>query len=539
MCKTSPFFFALLALSLVVSGCAPTMERTETPEAIPAIPTITPSPMPAEPEENDISADEGSGVNEVDGYVFMEKRTSYRLDLSEDGTLVINRVTGETVIVPYGDEMVFATYSRYSKNTSSIIHNVRSHAETYAPWEDIVDLPVDFLRTGAYSTWNGMTPQESIEAIETCPFFFPDRADKVIVAYINLMEFTKIGNWDYAFDPSWDANNDNLIDDQLNNLPDYVDTKVLNEAWKGYVAAYWTDSWKEVLKKKIDLAAAQNFDGVMFDVMTGYWTWMNAYSDSDLDDLRQKSVDLVIEMSEYAKSKYGTAFLITANLDRNVYLYFDDMGAHVDGGYFQNAYFDWDGSGEIVDYGISALDEDSGNPLIEFMGNQGLPLLNMDHLGTGNVSPGLDFEDFDDRITEKNLLLLFRWAAESGSLPFVTQVFMQLTSYNEIPRFSRVIPGQETFGNTPYDDWVLGSDTDDVVLTGGGSDLFFGSQGNDHFEGGSDSDTALYSGNINDYSIVQDETGVITVTDNSGQDGVDTLLDVERLIFNDTTVVNP
>jgi Ca2+-binding RTX toxin-like protein len=162
----------------------------------------------------------------------------------------------------------------------------------------------------------------------------------------------------------------------------------------------------------------------------------------------------------------------------------------------------------------------------------------MDHLGTGEVSPGLDFVNYDDRITEENLLLIFRWAAESGSLPFVTEVFMQLTSYNEIPRFSRVIPGKESFGNTAYNDWVLGSDTDDVVLTGDGSDLFYGGQGNDRFEGGPGSDAALFNGNMNEYTISHDVNGITTITDNAGQEGVDTLIDVELLIFNDTTVVN-
>lgn len=523
--KTKMFGISLIVFNLVAcQSIAPSPTETPQPTASHApTSTATITPKPTE-EEN--------------GFIFSENRTAYRLDLSENGTIVIHRETGEMVTVPYGEEMVFATYSRYSKDTSSIIHNVRSHAETYAAWEDISDLPVDFLRTGAYTKWNGMTPLESIEAIETCPYFFPDRPDKVIVAYVNLMAFNRIGNWDFAFDPSWDTNNDNLIDDGATDLPDYVDTKVLHEAWASYDAAYWTDSWKEVLQKKIDLAAAENFDGVMLDVTDGYWAWMDAYPDSDLDDLRQKSVTLIKEMSDYAKSKYGTAFLITANLDRHAYLYFDDMGAHVDGGYFQNAFFHWDGSGEIIDYGISGFDEDSGNPLIEFMEDQGIPLLNMDHLGTGNVSTGLDFENYDDRITEENLLLHFRWAAEYGSLPFVTEVFMHLTSYDKVPRFSRVIPGKEAFGNTAYNDWVLGSDTDDIVLTGDGSDLFYGGQGNDRFEGGPDIDAALFIGSMSEYSISYDENGVITITDNTGQDGVDTLIDVERLIFNDATVEN-
>jgi Ca2+-binding RTX toxin-like protein len=528
-------FFALVVL-LLISSCSPSPSNETPISPTNTVPPASPTDEPG--TDGEPVADGDSDTIEEEAYIFSDKRTAYRLDLSEDGTNVIHRQTGETVTVPYGEEMVFATYSRTSKDTSEIIHNVRSHVETYAPWEEIADLPVDYLRTGLYATWDGMTPQQSISAIETCPFSFPDRSDKVVVAYVNLMEFTKIGNWDSAFDPTWDANNDNLIDAGLTDLPDYVDTKVFNEAWVGYVAAYWTDSWKEVLQKRVDLAAAENFDGVMFDVMTGYWTWMDAYPGGDVEDYRQKMVTLIKDMSEYAKSKYGTAFLITANLDWFVYLYFDDLGSYVDGGYFQNAYFDWDGSGNIGG-GIDSLDESAGNPLIEFMAAQGLSLLDMDHLGTGQVTPGLDFENYDDRISEENWLLLFRWAAESGSLPYATRLFMDSLPYNGIPRFSRVIPGKEAFGNTPYDDWVLGSDAVDVVLTGDGADLFYGGPGNDHYEGGAGNDTALFNGNSTDYTVSHDENGVTTVTDNTGQEGVDTLIDVERLIFNDLTMEIP
>lgn len=469
-----------------------------------------------------------------DTFTFSDDRTEYRLDLTENGTSVIHRATGEVVTVPFGALMHFTDCSRYSKNTSSIIHNVRSHAEIYSNWDEIVDLPVDYLRTSVYHTWNGKTPQECIDELETCPHVFPDRADKVIVSYVNLMEFSNIGNWDFAFDPSWDIDNDALIDSGVTDLPDYVDTTVFNEPWKNYVAAYWTDSWKTVLKKRTDIAAKQNFDGIMFDVMTGYWTWMDAYPDSDLDDLRQKSVTLIKEISDYSKTKYGTAFIITANLDRDTYLYFEDLVTYVDGGYFQNAFFSWYGSAIVDGYGLSESEESYVNTPLDFIRNQGLSLLNMDHLGTGPVPPELEFENYDERITEENLLLIFRWATESGSLPFVTKLFMRIPAYNEIPRFSRVIPGNAAFGNTEYRDWVLGSDGDDEVLTGTGDDLFYGGRGNDHFEGGSGIDTALFTGDRSDYTIAQDSDSA-TVVDNVGQEGVDTLTDVERLIFNDMT----
>lgn len=473
-------------------------------------------------------------VGKKDIYIFTKLRTEYSLDLIGEGTSVLHHATGERTIVPFGSEMHFSNGIRYSKNTSAIIHNIRSHAETYTSWNDIVDLPVDFLRTAMNHTWEGKSPQESIDSINTCPYAFPDKPDRVAVAYINLMSFSITGvNWDFACDSSWDSDNDYLIDDNVTDLPDYVDKNVFDEEWKGYVVAYWTESWKNILKKKVDLVATENFDGVMFDLTTGYWSWMRAYPDSNLDDLRQKSVTVIKEISDYAKSKYGNAFLITANLDSNVNLYFEDLGYYIDGGYFQNAFFNWDGSGIINDYGFSNLAQNNIKSLIDFVKGQNISLLNMDHLGTGPVTPGLDFENYNDQITEEKLLLIFRWAAESNFLPYITTVFMSEKPYGKIPRFSRIIPDKAAFENTEYNDWVIGSNADDVVVTGVGADLFYGGEGNDYYEGGPDNDTVLFKGNMNNYTILQDKN-TVTVIDNIGQEGIDTLVDIERLIFNDT-----
>ncbi|MBV7550430.1 heme peroxidase [Pseudomonas sp. PDM26] len=55
---------------------------------------------------------------------------------------------------------------------------------------------------------------------------------------------------------------------------------------------------------------------------------------------------------------------------------------------------------------------------------------------------------------------------------------------------------------------------------------------------GPDFDTALYSGNFADYTVVENVNGTVTVTDSvAGRDGIDTLSNIERLQFTDQAIV--
>lgn len=66
-----------------------------------------------------------------------------------------------------------------------------------------------------------------------------------------------------AFDLAWDIDKDEYIDANAGQFPEYIDTKVINTAWKAYVEKCWTAAWCGQLKKKIDMTAAEHFDGVL------------------------------------------------------------------------------------------------------------------------------------------------------------------------------------------------------------------------------------------------------------------------------------
>ena len=77
---------------------------------------------------------------------------------------------------------------------------------------------------------------------------------------------------------------------------------------------------------------------------------------------------------------------------------------------------------------------------------------------------------------------------------------------------------------------------DDTQVGSGGNDLLGGFGGNDSIDGGAGTDVAYYSGARANYTVVRTETGSFTVTDSHGGEGVDTLVNVERLQFADQWV---
>jgi hypothetical protein len=85
---------------------------------------------------------------------------------------------------------------------------------------------------------------------------------------------------------------------------------------------------------------------------------------------------------------------------------------------------------------------------------------------------------------------------------------------------------------------LLGTDGNDTIQGKDGNDTLKGGKGNDTIDGGNGIDTAVYSGNIANYTIDFKGTGndKVTVTDNVGTDGTDQLKHVEFLQFNDGIV---
>ena len=69
------------------------------------------------------------------------------------------------------------------------------------------------------------------------------------------------------------------------------------------------------------------------------------------------------------------------------------------------------------------------------------------------------------------------------------------------------------------------------------NDTLIGNQANNVLDGGAGIDTAVFSGNASEYTFYKNTDGSITVSDKMvGRDGTDTLLNIEQVMFVDTTI---
>jgi Ca2+-binding RTX toxin-like protein len=123
---------------------------------------------------------------------------------------------------------------------------------------------------------------------------------------------------------------------------------------------------------------------------------------------------------------------------------------------------------------------------------------------------------------------------QSAAVPQLSPLFFGMP-YAMTPRFVRVRPGVASFAETPYRDWVLGSAAADMIATGGGDDLAVGGAGNDVIDGGSGTNTALFLGRRHDFAISRSRSAVV-VTDTTGDEGSDTLSNIQFLQFADERV---
>jgi len=81
-------------------------------------------------------------------------------------------------------------------------------------------------------------------------------------------------------------------------------------------------------------------------------------------------------------------------------------------------------------------------------------------------------------------------------------------------------------------DQLNGGAGDDQIYGEGDDDALNGGAGDDTLDGGAGNDQAIYAGNQANYTVTNTTAGLL-VADNTGMDGIDTLVGIERLVFAD------
>lgn len=87
------------------------------------------------------------------------------------------------------------------------------------------------------------------------------------------------------------------------------------------------------------------------------------------------------------------------------------------------------------------------------------------------------------------------------------------------------------YGTSGADSWLEGTGGDDFIYGLAGDDQLVGRAGDDVIDGGDGFDQATYFGNSAGYSVVENLDGSVTITDQVGNEGSDTLIGVEALYF--------
>ena len=144
--------------------------------------------------------------------------------------------------------------------------------------------------------------------------------------------------------------------------------------------------------------------------------------------------------------------------------------------------------------------------------------------GTDTLS-GMEGIQFSDRFVSLVVDRQSRDLNKDGEVDLVEVRGLDLSSTGDSLSF---VTGQSAIAHVFLSG--LGNDT---LVGGSGADVFEGGPGNDSVTGGEGIDRARFSNNYSDYTVATAD-GVTTVTHNSqGADGVDTLREVEELVFAD------
>ena len=93
----------------------------------------------------------------------------------------------------------------------------------------------------------------------------------------------------------------------------------------------------------------------------------------------------------------------------------------------------------------------------------------------------------------------------------------------------------ENLIGSAFADNLHGNDVNNVINGGAGNDQITGGGGNDNIDGGIGIDIAIFSGASKGYKISTEATSVL-VTGDAITDGIDTLLNIERIRFSDKSI---
>ena len=163
--------------------------------------------------------------------------------------------------------------------------------------------------------------------------------------------------------------------------------------------------------------------------------------------------------------------------------------------------------------------------------------------GAGNdtifASYGDDFEDGGEGIDTlaqggTSEYMAVTYDLENGSQG-ITGEALTLNAFANFENFDGGLSYSQGIVEVNWDYTIYGSSLDNDIKTSVGSDTIYGGEGDDSIDGGASIDTVTFSGVRSNYTITEQD-GVLTVRDDVGSDGTDTLINIEKLKFDNATL---
>lgn len=153
---------------------------------------------------------------------------------------------------------------------------------------------------------------------------------------------------------------------------------------------------------------------------------------------------------------------------------------------------------------------------------------------------GTGLETFGSNAKIKSDILAVEWSNDHGSTFSQFQLSkvevptaLQISEFYDQPSFE-FLKGNDEITASKGNDSIEGFTGNDTIKALEGNDILKGEAGNDKLDGGSGIDTAVFSGTYKQYQVNLQSGSVVDSV--AGRDGTDTLTNIERLQFSDTTI---
>lgn len=301
------------------------------------------------------------------------------------------------------------------------------------------------------------------------------------------------------------------------------------------LAAYWTDGWEAILKDRIDQFVDDGYGGIFLDDVLTHFNWYHVEGGLfdevprvDVGDVAyanvnraaqasQDMVDLLIEISAYAKQVGGEDFKVVANMDGFLLLSSElygtqketDLAAALDA--------------ILIESYVTFSQTEAIERVKTDFGDRGVDIFAFEYFDVQTGAPTLEqFQmDMAAKAAEFDISVIALESVAINKSPLTNYVFTDGDDY-----IYGLLGTDTDMRGGRGDDLLVGFDGNDSLNGNRGDDVLIGGEGGDLLNGSAGSDTASYAFSQGRVAVFLNGNGLANGGDATG----DTLQSIENLI---------